>query len=575
MKLATRYYVLLAVSLVAAFVVLQDIGARTIRRSGETETARILEQGALMTSRLLADRPFDDPLADSLGAAQGLRVTLIGPDGTVLGDSEVPATRLPSVENHGGRPEVRAALDGSPGTASRASETIAQRQVYAAVPSPNGALRLSARLEGVESAVVRMRQMMLVALFIGLILGYPATHLVTRRTAGRLDAVQATVSGLAAGDFTGRTRLPGGDRVAALGQAVDRLADTLEERVGRSDEHTGDLRTMFDSLDDGVAFVNPEGLLQIRNSAFERWAGRGLERGARMSAVFRSPEILSAVETAQQGTSTTEEIRLGERTLLMSARPHRGGALLILRDLTNLRRLEGVRRDFVANVSHELKTPLTSIVGFAEAISGGELPAETADDFATRILANATRMRRLVDDLLDLSLIESGSWSPSLEPVPIGRFAHEVWDELSSGPEVRDVELDVDDPDVSVVQADARAVRQILQNLVGNALRYAPADSAIAIRVRPAGAFVRTEVIDAGPGIPSAHLGRVFERFYRVDPGRSREEGGTGLGLAIVKHLVVAHGGDVGIESEVSRGTTAWFTLPVSSESLAHSTSVT
>ncbi|MFV1987649.1 MAG: ATP-binding protein [Gemmatimonadota bacterium] len=562
MKLATKLYLATAGFLVAMFLGLQYVATAQIGRAVREDAAFQLEQAARLTLYLLGDRPFDDALADSLGAAQKLRVTLLAANGTVLGDSDVPASRLPDVENHSGRPEVAAALAGGTGVAERASETIAQSQLYVAIPASGGALRLSRRLESVATAVTRARRQMFVALLVVLLLAYPASHMATGRFARRLERAESTIEGLSAGEFAVRTRFRGKDRVASLGQAIDRLADSLEERMGRSDERAADLRVLFDSLEDGVAFIDAASLLQIKNPAFERWVGRPVPTGSRMSMIFRSPGVLGAIERAQAGEPTTEEMALGRKTLLMSALPHRGGALVIFRDLTKLRQLEGVRRDFVANVSHELKTPLTSIVGFAEAMADGGLPPRKAEEFGGRVLANASRMRRLVDDLLDLSMIESGSWRPTLEPVRLGEAAREAWDDAIQGRHDESVTFVIDDPDASSVQADAHAVRQILRNLIENAIRYAPSESAITLRLRPERAFVRVEVLDEGPGIPSAHLSRVFERFYRVDPGRSREEGGTGLGLAIVKHLVVAHGGDVGMESEVSRGATAWFTLP-------------
>jgi two-component system phosphate regulon sensor histidine kinase PhoR len=561
-KHATKQYLATATLLVGMFTALQFIATGQIGRAVRDDAAFQLEQAARLTLSLLAERAFDDVLADSLGAAQELRVTLIARDGTVLGDSDVARDRLPDIENHADRPEVRAALSGNAGVAERASETIAQSQLYVAIPAPNGVLRLSRSLES-ATAAARARQQMIVALLAALVIAYPASRMTSRRLTRRLEVASGAISDLAVGRFRTRTRFEGGDPVATLGQAIDRLADSLEERVERSDERTADLRRLFDSLEDGVAFVDARALVQIRNPAFERLAGRSVPDGARMSTVFRSPVVLQAIERAQNGESTADEIPLGERTLLMSALPHRGGALLIFRDLTRLRRLEGVRRDFVANVSHELKTPLTSIVGFAEAMSSGDLSADVAETFGRRVLANASRMRRLVDDLLDLSLIESGSWSPDLESVVIEPAVRAAWQDVSPETEPGPT-LVIDDPEESGVRADARAVHQILVNLLGNALRYAPPGSEVTVRVRATAGFVRTEVGDRGAGIPAAHLGRVFERFYRVDPGRSREQGGTGLGLAIVRHLVVAHGGDIGIDSAISRGTTVWFTLPAS-----------
>ncbi|MYC18742.1 MAG: two-component sensor histidine kinase [Gemmatimonadales bacterium] len=340
-------------------------------------------------------------------------------------------------------------------------------------------------------------------------------------------------------------------------EAVDRIRD----RVKVSERESGDLRVLFDRLDDGLAFIDREGLVSLCNPAFERWAGRDVAPGARVGTLFRSPGIAEAVSAAQGGESTTAEVELGEHTVLMSTRPHRSGAIIVLHDLTVLRRLEGVRRDFVANVSHELKTPLTSVVGFAEALVEGGIDADQAGGFARRILFNATRMRYLVDDLLDLSLLESGSWSPEPETVSVGAIAREAWETLSPKVRADDLELRVSGTG-EFAWADPDAVRQVMRNLLDNAARYSDEDPAISVRVASDGRFQRVEVSDRGPGIASVHVERVFERFYRVDPARSRARGGTGLGLAIVKHFVEAHGGEIGIESALGRGTTVWFTLP-------------
>jgi len=566
-RLATRFYLAFAALLVAVFVGLLSVVSMEISSRARADTATRLEGEARLIRALIAARTFDDALADSLGAAAGLRVTLVSRDGTVLGDSEVETRRLPSVENHAARPEVAAALAGRTGVADRASATVAQSLLYVAVPAEQGVLRLSTRLPRVGGVTAETRHLLAAALLLSLALLYPLTRFLAGRVERGLGAAEAAVERIAGGEAVDRGGRRSGS-MTSLGLAIDRMTDDVRERLGRTGQEARDLRALFDGLDEGLAFIDSAGVLGFANPAFERWVGRPATERTRIGSLFRSPEILGAVDRAQRGKSVTEEVILGSRNVLMTARPHRGGALLVLRDLTDLRRLEGVRRDFVANVSHELKTPLTSVVGFAEAIAEGGLAEDAAADFGERILANATRMRRLVDDLLDLALVESGSWSPALEPVPIGATASELWAQLIPASERERLELAVDDPAHAIVNADADAVRQILRNLLDNAVRYAPDGSEIRVRTRPDGAFVRTEVVDRGPGVPTAHLSRVFERFYRVDPGRSREQGGTGLGLAIVKHFVVAHGGEVGMESEVSRGTTAWFTLPVSSESL-------
>ena len=404
-----------------------------------------------------------------------------------------------------------------------------------------------------------------------LVLLWPASWLVARRVEAELDRAREAVDRIAADEFDPSGGPDGGGAMVALNRSIDRMERRVRDRIGVSERRTSDLRVLFEGLEEGLAFIDADGLVSLFNPAFERWAGRDVSAGLRIATLFRTPRIAEAVSAAQRGEQTTAEVELGEHTVLMSARPHRSGALIVLRDLTVMRRLEGVRRDFVANVSHELKTPLTSVVGFAEALAEEGLGPDHTRDFAERILANATRMRHLVDDLLDLSLLESGSWSPEPEPVSVGGVAAEVWETLAPEAKPSAAELRMvgtREP----VQADPDAVRQILRNLLDNAARYSDDAVIITLRIRADGRFQRVEVTDQGPGIPSVHVERVFERFYRIDPARSRARGGTGLGLAIVKHFVEAHGGVVGIESALGRGTTVWFTLPVSWPSASEET---
>jgi signal transduction histidine kinase len=250
---------------------------------------------------------------------------------------------------------------------------------------------------------------------------------------------------------------------------------------------------------------------------------------------------------------------------MLTARPlHDRGGLLAFFDLTNTRRLEAVRRDFVANVSHELKTPITIIGGFAETLATDDPPASERRRFVEAIRGNARRMQRLVDDLLDLSRIESGGWVPKPERIDLRAAATEITASFASAATERGVRLDLNiDHRAFALRADATALRQILSNLVDNALRHTPAGGRVTIFSEPAPDGLVLGVRDSGTGIPAEHLARIFERFYRVDPARSREAGGTGLGLAIVKHLVEAHGGRVIATSAQGRGAEIRAVFPI------------
>jgi signal transduction histidine kinase len=273
---------------------------------------------------------------------------------------------------------------------------------------------------------------------------------------------------------------------------------------------------------------------------------------------MRSKEARAALAGITDGEPVADrEITVGDRTYLLNARQlPAGGVVIVLHDLTRLKRLETVRRDFVANASHELKTPLTAISGYAETLLADRPEPELTTRFLETILSNARRMQRLVDDQLDLSRVESGGWTPAVERTAIEPLAREAWTlATTSSPAAPRLTIEIE-PAASFVSADPEALRQVFRNLFENAVRYSPTGGSVGVEAAIEQEGARISVRDSGAGIASEHLPRIFERFYRVDPSRSREQGGTGLGLAIVKHLVEGHGGWVRAESELGRGTT-------------------
>ena len=323
---------------------------------------------------------------------------------------------------------------------------------------------------------------------------------------------------------------------------------------------------LIEAMADGVLAADRAGRVTAMNSAARLLLGYG--RSATLPPLEqlfhekRSRELVHGIvagsEVAQQ------ELQVGPRTLLASGRPlPDGGSLLALRDITALRRLEQVRRDFVANVSHELKTPLPSIAGYAETLVHESQPGQPRQ-FAETILYNARRMQHLVDDLLDLSRIESGGWRPAPERVELTRAVREAWEAVAEAAERGGVALRLPPARApQVLWADRGAVQQVLTNLFDNAVRYTPGGGQIAVDAAATADEIVVAVSDTGAGIPPEHLPRIFERFYRVDPARSREAGGTGLGLAIVKHLMESHGGRVEAESTPGAGTIIRLHFPV------------
>lgn len=519
-----------------------------------------LEREATLAAEHAGPAAFSDSLADELGAAVGHRITLVGADGRIAGDSEVSAERLSDLADYTDRPEISAALAGRTGSDVRASAVVARELLYVAVPYAGGALRVAMPAAELAGPVVQVRRVTVVAaagvLLLLLVLASP----LERFLAAPIRRVRHALEDLEEGRFSARLGASGDDEVARLARASDGLADRMEGMEAGL-EAGRELEEIFQHMDEGVAVVRDDGRIARANRAFLDLLGREDAVGERIGTMFRDPVPRRLVERGLEGDADSREVELGERYVLLSVEPRDDGVVVTSRDLTRLHRLEGVRRDFVANVSHELKTPLTSVLGFAEALADSELPPERAREFGRRILENGVRMRRMIDELMDLSRVESGAWEPEPVEVPLADAVRAAWQAVAGGRD-QDLRLQLEVDGDTTVRADRGGLRSVLRNLLDNAVRYTPGGERVTVSARPSGGMVRVEIRDRGPGIPTAHLDRIFERFYRADTGRSRQEGGTGLGLAIVKHLVEAHGGAVGVDSRVGHGSAFWFTLP-------------
>jgi two-component system, OmpR family, phosphate regulon sensor histidine kinase PhoR len=340
------------------------------------------------------------------------------------------------------------------------------------------------------------------------------------------------------------------------------LVHTREERARTKDEPERELLSAFP---DPSALLGRDGRVRVANSAFEALSPRGRAAGLTPLEIMRSAELAEAVHRAIEGHARHLELETpaARRTWLAQLSPLlRGEVLLILRDVTEAKRAEAVRRDFVANASHELRTPVAAIRGAAETLLGGALDdPQSAHRFVDMVSRQAERLQRLTKDLLDLSRIESGQWTLDLHRVELAPLFDLVLDLHAERAVEKSINLSSEVADGLGARADPRALEQVLVNLVDNAVKFTPKDGTVTLRAATEMDRIVLSVVDTGPGIDRHHLARLFERFYRVDPGRSREQGGTGLGLAIVKHLAQAQGGDVGVESG-SGGSRFWVRLP-------------
>ena len=556
------------VALVVTVVALVWSAETALRRDLQEEAGHTIERDArLVRAALGPDSVAWAGRIREFARSTGYRITLVDGSGRVLADSDFPPGPLPQLENHAGRPEVGAALRGMRGTDIRHSATVGRDLIYVAIPgSPGtpGAIRVAADLAQVDAMVGRAQRGILVAALLALAVGL-AVAVVAAGSVGRPLTALATAARAIAAGAAPRFPRSGIPEIDSLVRALREMHQQLGDRFDELRREKAESAALVESMLEGVIAADARGRITTCNAAARRMLGYPDQAPLPdLPELFRAKAAREVVGAALAGRDDpSRTLELDGRTILVSARAlPAGGAVLVLHDLTDIRRLEAVRRDFVANVSHELKTPLTSISGYAETLLTDSPEPATTRRFLETILANAGRMQRLVDDLLDLARIESGRWQPEVDELDAAAIVRDVWSSLRDRDAAAGVTFTLDAPAGGTpVRADGDALRQVLTNLIDNSLRHTAPGGRIAVAVRAAEGGTTVSVADTGTGIAREHLPRIFERFYRADASRSRDEGGTGLGLAIVKHLVEGHGGRVTAESGRGEGTTVtcWF----------------
>jgi len=567
-----------AVALVLAAVI-TSISLRTalvglMERDMVTE-ARLA--AALLTDTYRGDSPAAlDGQADRLGSLTAARVTLIGPDGGVVGDSAEPLEALARLDNHAARPEVAGARAGGVGVAHRPSATMGTNLLYVAVRTglPQApVLRLSLPLAEVDDQIAAVRRSLLVALGVALACALGLAWMSSASLARRVSAIAEVAGRYSAGDFSEPTAERGRDELGIVARALDDTARELGRRMAELEQDRARMQAMLAGMLEGVLVVNALGRILLANDAARRLL-RIAELGhdQHYLTVLPHPDLASMLGRALEGrTPDGQTLSLPQepnRTLMARVAPIGAagarGAILVLHDISELREADRMRRDFVANVSHELRTPLTAIQGYVEALLDEEPPdPEEARRFLGIIARHASRMERLVRDLLRLARLEAGQEAVDKAQVQIDHLFGDVLVELAASIEARNQRCVVSiGADAETVETDGAKLHDAVRNLVENAVAYAPSGTTIELAARREGGRTLLTVADQGPGIPEADLHRIFERFYRVDRARSRESGGTGLGLAIVKHLVNIIGGEVQAANRPAGGAIFTITLP-------------
>jgi len=512
-----------------------------------------------------------DRIADRLGRVQELRVTILSKDGRVVGDSDVPTDTSWPTFDHENRPEFIAADRTGKGLAHRYSTTVERSMVYAAARFANdqvaGVVRVSRPVQEIEHALAILFASFLSGAVIILLLALLLATITSSYFMRTLRSMVAYAEGLAEGRRM--TPWPSTTKeLSGLKNSLQALSEKMEVAVRELADERDRFAAVLEGMTEAVIALSPDGRVTVINGAAIALLEPGPEpQGRTLLETVRAPALFSLIEQLLPGRRADTEFELNglhPRTLLArAARLHSGACVLVLMDVTELRRLERVRRDFVSNVSHELRTPIAVVRANAETLADGALEdRDMAPKFLASILSNAERLSNLIADLLDIAKIEEGKFELHRERQNLSDALRRAATALETPATEKKQSVEIDAPEELDALVDLRAMDQILFNLLDNAVKYTEPGGRIIARARAENGFAIVEVEDNGPGIPEHHRARLFERFYRVDKGRSREMGGTGLGLAIVKHLVHAMGGEAGMRPAPIRGSIFFVRIP-------------
>jgi two-component system, OmpR family, phosphate regulon sensor histidine kinase PhoR len=515
-----------------------------------------------------------DPLADEWAKDINTRVTIIDGKGKVLGDSELSGPALEHLENHLQRPEIQQSLHAPFGSSTRYSTTLKTNMMYVALKTSRGFVRAALPLHVIDQTEKEIKKSVFFAALWALALTMVVGFLFSRSLSRPLNEMSEVTEAISRGDFSKRLVPYTRDEFGVLAEAINKMAKGLEKQFKEIETEKNQLRTILDGMVEGVLVTDEGGGILLVNPALRSILHlEGECTGKTILECFRNKTIYESIQKALQ-SGASEEVDLSiwigseERDLILHTTSLLSGANIIgsvsvFYDVTRIRRLENIRKEFVANVSHELKTPLTNILGYAETLRSGALAdGEASTRFVEKIESNAVQLKNLVEDILKLSEIESGRME--LNPVSIGLldFVRSLESDYEEDLKAKRLSFDKSISSDLKVFADPVALRQILGNLVDNAIKYSSIGGTIHVESELIEQFCQVAVADTGMGIHEKDLPHLFERFYRVDKSRSRQLGGTGLGLSIVKHLVQLHGGKVWAESQIGQGSRFYFTLP-------------
>jgi two-component system phosphate regulon sensor histidine kinase PhoR len=592
-RVVTRSQLIL-MSVISGLVILVvavsgSLAERSLREREMANIAQSLEARALLVRALARSLRFEpgqraalDEIADLAHAAAGARVTLIDAQGAVVGDSDVSVAKLATVENHADRPEVRAALAGEVGSSTRSSSTVGRPLLYLAIPDAagDGVVRLAVDVSEVDRAVAELRRALIFAGTVGIAAAIGISFGLSWFTLRPLREMRRAAVSIAGGDLGSRLSARSIDELGGISTAINQMAEQIRERIDETTHEKEQLQAVLNGMVEGVLVVDAAGrVLLVNDRLCEFYRTPNAVEGRSVLEVVRDAEVESLLrEAAGTDQPVSRKVTVGhsdQRVFRVhavrfpSGGGPRTGTVAVFHDITEVSRLEAIRRDFVSNASHELRTPVTAIRGYAETLlDATELAAEDRNAALETIHRHAIRLSNLVTDLLDLSKIEGRPGDNGADPIRLdaAEVAAALVRDSQERVSTRGLELEIEVGAPAWIRARRQDVEQTLTNLIDNACSYTDEGGRIRVSVASEGNFVVVRVADTGIGISPGDQRRIFERFYRVDASRSRALGGTGLGLSIVKHLVHSMGGTIDVESRLGVGSTFTVRLPVASE---------
>jgi two-component system phosphate regulon sensor histidine kinase PhoR len=583
-KIYPTYLLIILISILVTggyiSISLRELYIERIKKDLEAR-ARLLEPQVIRRFSL-DHREALDALCKSLGRAASTRITLILPSGDVLADSD---SNPQTMDNHRERPEVKKALGGVMGSSIHYSITLYEEMLYLAVPVMErgdviGVIRVAQPLSEINEALFYLYMKVVAggifAALVAAIIGIAAS----RRISRPIVEMRKGTKHFASGDFAEKLQIPDIGELAGLADMLNQMAENLDEKIRLITHERNERELILSSMQEGLLAIDVDGRILTLNRAAEQMFGIRLPEasGRPLLEVIRNIDLRRFIAGCIHDEKPSEgEIVLRgpeERflqvhgSILRNAKGSHLGTLVVLNDITRLRRLENIRKEFIANISHEIKTPVTSIKACVETLRDEGMTDPSAINRFLQILANQTdRLNRIVDDLLTLSRVEwlEEKRQIQLQEVNLHDLLHAVIEESRERSSARGVELVLQcDPDFSA-SVDPQLLEQAVENLLNNAIKYSNEGGTVTIQASRSDTEIIIQVIDHGCGIAREHLSRIFERFYRVDKDRSRQSGGTALGLAIVKHIAKAHGGSVRADSLPGKGSTFTLHLPASS----------